>query len=98
LKVKFVLLKSFCNVSISKEFTTQEFLGQVSVSTSKNTKLKKHIVKVLSELKDYKLIEPKLQVLTKQNKLKEVDTLTSNLVSRSKSIFYTENIKNQCNY
>ena len=37
-----------------------------------------------------KIIKP--QVLTKQNKLKEVDKLTSNLVSRSKSIFYMDNI------
>lgn len=94
LKVKFVLLKSFCCVSLYKEFPTQEFLGQVSVSTSKSAKLKSHIVAVLSELKNCKIIEPKFQVLTKQNKIKEVDTLTSNLVSRSKSIFYTENIKN----
>ena len=68
LKVKFVLLKSFCNVSIYKEFPTQEFLEQVSISTSKSAKLKKHIVTVLSELKDHKLIKSKFQVLTKQNK------------------------------
>lgn len=93
LKVKFVLLQSFCSISIYKEFPTQEFLGRVSISTSKNAKLKKHIVAALSELKNYKVIEPKFQVLTKQNKLKDVSTLTPNLVSRSKSIFYTENIR-----
>lgn len=57
LKVRFVLLKSFGNVSINKEFPTQEFLEQVSISTSKSAKLKKHIVTVLSELKDHKLIK-----------------------------------------
>ena len=95
LKVKFVLLKSFCSVSVYKEFPTQEFLGQVSISNSKRARLKNHIITVLNELKDGKLIEPKFQVLTKQNKFKEVDTLTSSLVSRSRSIFYTENIKNR---
>ena len=98
LKVKFVLLKSFCNVSIYKEFPTQEFLEQVTISTSKSAKIKKYIVAVLSELKDHKLIKSKFQVLTKQNKLKEVDKLTSNLVSRSKSIFYMENIHSRSNF
>ena len=91
-------MKSFCNVSIHKEFPTQEFLEQVSVSTSKSAKLKKYIVTVLNDLKDYKLIKSEFHVLTKQNKLKEVDKLTPNLVSRSKSIFYTENIHNRGNF
>lgn len=94
LKVKFILLQSFCKISVRKEFPTQEFLGQVSISTSKSAKLKNYIVKVLNELKDLKVIEPEFEVLTKQNKLKEVTSLTSNLVSRSKSIFYRENINN----
>ncbi len=92
LKVKFILLQSFCQISIDKEFPTQEFLGQVSISPSKSAKLKNCIVTVLHELKDSKVIEPEFQILTKQNRLKEVTCLTSNLISRSKSIFYKENI------
>lgn len=92
LKVKFVLLKSFCTVSIKKEFPTQEFLGQVSISTSKNAKLKYFIVSVLHQLKDYKVIESEFQILTKQGEIKRVQSLTTNLVSRSKSIFYIERI------
>jgi hypothetical protein len=92
LKVKFVLLKSFCTVSIKKEFPTQEFLGQVSISTSKNAKLKYFIVSVLHQLKDYKVIESEFQILTKQGEIKRVQSLTTNLVSRSKSIFYRERI------
>ena len=94
LKVKFILLQSFCKISVQKEFPTQEFLGRVSISTSKSAKLKNCIVRVLHELKDLKVIQPEFEILTKQNRLKEVSTLTSNLVSRSKSIFYTENINN----
>ena len=94
LKVKFILLKSFCKISVQKEFPTEEFLGRVSVSTSKSAKIKNCIVRVLHELKDLKIIEPEFEILTKQNRFKEVSTLTSNLVSRSKSIFYTENIHN----
>lgn len=90
LKVKFTLLQSFCNISIRKEFPTQQFLEQVSISTSKQAKLKNYITKFLNELKDLKIIEPKFEILTKQNQFKEVSVLTSNLVSRSKLIFYTE--------
>jgi hypothetical protein len=85
-------LKSFCTVSIKKEFPTQEFLGQVSISTSKNAKLKYFIVSVLHQLKDYKVIESEFQILTKQGEIKRVQSLTTNLVSRSKSIFYRERI------
>jgi hypothetical protein len=92
LKVKFILLQSFCQISINKGFPTQEFLAQVSISTSKSAKLKKCIVKVLNELKDSKVIETEFQILTKQNRLKEVTCLNSNLTSRSKSIFYKEKI------
>ena len=95
LKVKFILLQSFCKISIDKEFPTQEFLG---ISTSKSAKLKNYIVTLLHELKDFKVIEPEFQILTKQNQLKEVTSLTSNLVSRSKSIFYRENINNNYSY
>ena len=92
LKVKFILLQSFCNVSVRKELPTQDFLGQISVSNSNLAVIKGYIVEILNELKDLKVIEPKFIVLTKKNGFKEVSTLTSRLVNQSKSIFYTENI------
>jgi hypothetical protein len=98
LKVKFIFLQSFCRVSIRKEFPTQEFLEQKSLSNYKRAKLKKCIVKVFHELQDLKVIEPEFEILTKQNRLKEATTLTSILVSRSKLIFYRENINNKFNY
>lgn len=98
LKVKFMVLQSFCNISIQEEISTQEFLGRVSISTSKSAKLKRCIVRVLDELRDLKVIEPEFEILTKQDQVKVVTTLTSNLVSRSKSIFYRENINNKFNY
>ena len=97
LKVKFILLQSFSKISIHKEFPTKEFLGRVSISTSKSAKLKKYIVTFLHKLKDSKAIQPEFRILTKQNQIKEVTTLTSNLVSRSKSIFYTEIINKNYN-
>jgi len=38
----------------------------------------------------FKSIEPRFIILTKTNKTKEVDKLTSNSLSRAKSIRYTE--------
>ncbi len=68
------------------------------MSDSESAKLKNCIVTCLHELKDFKVIELKFQILTKQNQLKEVTNLTFNLVSRSKLIFYRENINNNYNY
>ena len=81
LKVKFILLQSFCQISIDEEFPTQELLEQVSISPSKSAKLKNCIVRVFHKLKNFKLIDPEFQILTKQNRLKKVTCLTSNSVS-----------------
>ena len=55
-QILFEISKIYSSNDIRKEFSTQEFLGQVSISTSKNAKLKNYIVKVLNELKDLKVI------------------------------------------
>ena len=88
LRVKFAVLQSFCNPSVQKEFTSQEFLKQVSLSNYKRAILKIYIVEVFHNLQDCKAIEDEFQVLTKQNRFKNVKRLTSSLVSRSRSIFY----------
>ena len=77
LKVKFAFLQSFCGVWIQKEFPTQEFLEQKSISNYKSAKLKKCIVKVFQELQDLKVIEPEFEILTKKNRLEEVTHLLS---------------------
>ena len=92
--IKFIFLQSFCRVSIRKEFPTQEFLEQKSISNYKRAKLKKCIVKVFHELQYLKVSEPEVKILTKQNRLKEVTRLTSILVSQSELIYYRENISN----
>jgi myosin-crossreactive antigen len=98
LKVEFAFLQSFCGVWVRKEFPTKEFLEQKSISNYKSAKLKKCIAKVFQELKDLKVIESEFQILTKKNRLEEVTILTSGLVSRSKLIFYRENLNNKFNY
>lgn len=92
LKVRFAVLQSLCNPSLQKEFASQRFLKQVSLSNSKSASLKIYIVEVLHSLQDSRIIEAEFRVLTKQNRFQNVKRLTSSLVSRSESIFYKENV------
>jgi hypothetical protein len=54
------------------------------------TKLRKSVVTIFEDARDLKLIEPRFTLLMKTNKTKEVDKLTSNLLVKAKSVFYTE--------
>jgi hypothetical protein len=53
-------------------------------------RVRKSIVTIFQDAQDLKLIEPRFLILTKTNKTKEVDKLTSNSLSRAKYVFYTE--------
>jgi len=48
------------------------------------------MVKTFQDAQDFKLIEPRFTILTKTKKTKEVGKVTSNFLSRAKSICYTE--------
>ena len=54
------------------------------------TRLRKSIVTIFQNAQDWKLIEGSFTLLTKTNQTKKVEKLTSNLLGRVKSIFYTE--------
>lgn len=56
----------------------------------KITRLKKSVVTIFENAQDLKLIEPRFTLLVKTNKTKKVDKLTSNLLVKVKSVFYTE--------
>jgi len=87
LKVK---LNSFLTTEVSKEFQIQEVFDQAGFSRQKMTRLKKSILIIFEDALDSKLIEPRFTLLMKTNKTKEVEKLTSNLLVKAKSIFYTE--------
>ena len=46
--------------------------------------------KYVSDADDLKLIEQRFTLLMKINKIEEVEKLTSNLLVKAKSVFYTE--------
>lgn len=81
-----MFLKSFAVSDVKKELPIEQFLQQFSIRNSKNIKIKKSIVTLLHNAQKLKLIQP----LTKSNQLKKIEKLNSNLVSKAKSIFYSE--------
>lgn len=90
LRAKIFFLLSFSTAELSKEFQIQEVFDQVEISRQKMTRLRKSIVIIFEDALDSKLIEPRFTLLMKTNKTLEVDKLTSNLLVKAKSIFYTE--------
>lgn len=90
LRAKIFFLLSFSTTELNKEFQIQEVFDQVGISRQKMTKLRKSILIIFEDALDSKLIEPRFTLLMKTNKTKEVDKLTSNLLVKAKSIFYTE--------
>ncbi|NES79939.1 hypothetical protein [Okeania sp. SIO1H4] len=90
LRAKIFFLLSFSTTELSKEFQIQEFFDQVGLSHQKTTRLRKSVLIIFEDALDSKLIEPRFTLLMKTNKTKEVEKLTSNLLVKAKSIFYTE--------
>lgn len=90
LRAKIFFLLSFSTTELSKEFKIQEVFDQVGISRQKMTRLRKSIVIIFEDARDLKFIEPRFTLLMKTNKTLEVDKLTSNLLVKAKSIFYTE--------
>jgi hypothetical protein len=90
LRAKICFLLSFSTPELEKEFQIQEVLDQVEISRQKMTRLRKSIIIIFEDAQNLKVIEPRFTVLMKTNETKEVEKLTSNLLAKAKSIFYTE--------
>jgi hypothetical protein len=90
LRAKIFFFLSFGTTELEKELWVEELLNQADISGLRVVKLRKAIVKTFQDAQDFKLIEPRFTILTKTNKTKEVDKLTSNSLSRANSIRYTE--------
>ena len=90
LRAKIFFLLSFSTTELKKEFPIQEVFDQVGISRQKLTKLRKSVLVIFKDAQDLKLIEPRFTLLMKTNKIKDVDKLTSNLLVKAKSVFYTE--------
>ena len=90
LRAKIFFLLSFSTTKLNKEFQIQKVFDKVGISRQKMTRLKKSIVIIFEDAQDLKLIEPRFTLLMKTNKTEEADKLTSKLLVKAKSVFYTE--------
>lgn len=87
------LLLAFLVLEIEKIFDVEEFLDQFDISNSNLRKVRSYLLQTLVLMEDFKRIENELVLVMKTNKVKTVIQLTTNLISRIKSIHLKELIK-----
>ena len=87
-QINFLLV--FSVVDIEKVLDVEEFLDQFDISNSNIRKVRHHLIQVFVLAKDFKLIEGEFVLVLKTNKVKNVTVLTTNLISRTKLIYFKE--------
>jgi len=83
-------LIAFSVVEISKVFDVEEFFDQFDISNSNLRKVRDCLMQTFVLAKDCKLIEDELILFLKTKKFKKVSKLTTNLISRTKFIYFKE--------
>jgi hypothetical protein len=86
------LLQVFTQKKLHKCLNTQLFFSELSLGKSAYIELKNNLLVLLNQLSDSKIIQSDFTVTNKNGKVKTVQKLTSNIISRSKSIEFYENI------
>lgn len=90
LQVKLELLKSISSTSIKKEFHTEIFFNQFSISNQKLSKIKKFFLKSFQDLEEF--LKPEFEIIQKNGSVKETNKLTLRLISQSQMIYFYEAI------
>lgn len=83
-------LLAFSEINIEKVLDVEEFLDQFGISNSNLRKVKYSLIQTFNLAKDYKMIEGEFVLVMKTNKVKNVTKLTTNLMSRTKLIYFKE--------
>jgi hypothetical protein len=83
-------LLAFSVLAIEKVFDVEEFLDQFDISNSNLRKVKSYLLQTFVLAEDFKLIENEFLLVLKTNKVKTVTELTTNQISRTKSIHFKE--------
>ena len=83
-------LLAFSVVEIEKVFEVEEFLDQFYISNSNLRKVRSYLLQTFVLAEDFKLIKNEFLLVLKTNKVKTVTQLTTNLISRTKSIHFKE--------
>lgn len=63
IEVKLQFIQSFSVSSLEKKFDVEDFLNQFSIPNQKRTEVKKRIIKLFDELKNYKLIDTQFRIV-----------------------------------
>ena len=83
-------LLAFSVREIDKVFDIKKFLDQFYISNSNLRKVRYYLLQTFILAQDFKLIENQFVLVLKNNKVKTVTELTTNLISRTKSIHCKE--------
>jgi hypothetical protein len=83
-------LLTFSVLEIEKVFDVEEFLDQFDISNSNLRKVRSYLLQTFVLAEDFKLIEKQFILVLKTNKVKTVTELTTNLISRTKLIYFKE--------
>ena len=86
------LLQSFAQKRLHKRLDTEAFFSELSLGKSGYLQVKKNLLVLFNQLIHYKIIQSDFKVTTKEGKVKTVQNLTSNIISRAKWIDFSENI------
>lgn len=83
-------LLTFSVLDIEKVFDVEEFLDQFDISNSNLRRVRSYLLQTFVLAQDFKLIENQFVLVLKNNKVKTVTQLNTNLISRTKSIYFKE--------
>ena len=83
-------LLAFSVIEIEKIFDVEEFLDQFAISNSNLRKVRSYLLQTFDLVEDFKVIQNEFVLVLKTNKVKTVTKLTTNWISRTKSIHFKE--------
>jgi hypothetical protein len=93
LEIKLQLIENFSTVKLEKKLLVKRFLNQFSVLNKDLVKIKKQLIDSFFILKDFKLIENKFSLISKNglsNELKhrseKIESLSPGMLSKSESL------------
>ena len=87
-QVQLNFLFAFSVKEIEKVFDVEKFLDQFDISNSNLRRVKSYLLQTFLLAQDFKLIENQFQLVLKTNRVKTVTKLTTNLISRTKFIYF----------
>ena len=90
LQVKIQILKTFASVEVEKRICIRDIYGSNVLSNVNKTRIKKIFIKLFSELKKNKCIQPTFKLISSSEKMKEINQLTPLLLSQNKILLFQE--------